>query len=65
MFPHIENQNVQATIYFKKKDIKKETQKKLGPALSCLIIGVGNSTSVYNSSNDKLLPWLKYSHILQ
>ena len=29
-FPHIENTNLQATINFKKKDIKKETQKSEG-----------------------------------
>ena len=30
IFPHIDKHNLQATIYFKKKDIKKETQKSEG-----------------------------------
>ena len=30
IFPHIDNAQSRATIYFKKKDIKKETQKSEG-----------------------------------
>ena len=41
--------NLQATINFKKKYIKKET-KKWGHPLSWLAIEDGNSTSVYNDS---------------
>ena len=38
--------NLQATINFKKKDIKKETQQSEGP--HWFVIGDENSTSVYN-----------------
>ena len=42
--------NLQATINFNKKDIKNETKKKCGHPLSWLVIGDGNSTSVYNNT---------------
>ena len=41
---------MQVTINFKKKDVKKQTQKKWGHPLSSLAIEDGNSTSVYNDS---------------
>ena len=41
--------NLQATINFKKKYMKNETQKSEGP-LSWLVIGGGNSTPVYNDT---------------
>ena len=41
--------NIQATINFKKKDLNEKT-KKLGHPISWLVIGDGNSISVYNDS---------------
>ena len=48
--------NLKATINFKKKDTRNETQKSEG-LLSWLVIGDGNSTSVYNDTKPQLVSW--------
>ena len=42
--------NLHTTIYFEKKKILKKKHKKWGHPFSWLVIGDGNSTSVYNCS---------------
>ena len=51
IFPHIDTHNLWATINFKKKYIKMKHKKSEGThPLSWLVIGDGNSTSVYNDT---------------
>ena len=54
--PHKYHTIYRPKLTLRKKELKKKNNK-WGHPLSWLVIGDGNSTSVYNSCNTQLVPW--------